>query len=143
MKPLAEGLLVYLDQHQRVQLLTQLAAASNGGHLGATLSTETGPMRHPLWHPATTKDPEVWMSSGGWRARGQTMAEASAAFGRPLTTPADAATAWRLVSAVSATGTGPQKVIVVKQHDNVGKHHNQGDRQAQGRWSGVPCTREL
>ena len=106
---LAEGLLIYLDQPQRVQLLTGLATAGNGGRLGATLSTETGPMRHPLWHPAATEDPEVWMSSAGWRARGQTMAEASAAFGRPLPDAADAAgaaTAWRLVSAVRATGTG-------------------------------------
>lgn len=98
---------VYLDQHQRVQLLTQLAAASIGGRLGATLSTETGSMRHPLWHPAVEEAPEVRMSSTGWCVQAETMAEASASFGRPLTTPADAATSWRLVSAATTIATGP------------------------------------
>ncbi|HWD52818.1 MAG TPA: SAM-dependent methyltransferase [Acidimicrobiales bacterium] len=96
---LAEGLLIYLDQAQRAELLTGMAAATDGGRLGATLSAETGPMRHPLWHPAATEEPEVWMSSAGWRARGQTMAEASAAFGRPLPDGAGGTTRWRLVSA--------------------------------------------
>ncbi len=107
---LAEGLLVYLKQPQRVHLLTQLAAASNGGRLGATLSTETGSMRHPLWHPAVEEAPEAWMSSTGWCAQAETMAEASASFGRPLITPTDAATAWRLVSAVSAPDAGGRQV---------------------------------
>ncbi|HEY1989382.1 MAG TPA: SAM-dependent methyltransferase [Acidimicrobiales bacterium] len=105
---LAEGLLIYLDQEQREQLLTQLAAASDRGRLGATLAMETGAMRHPLWHPAVQETPEVWMSSTGWCAQAGNMVEASASFGRPLSTAAEAATAWRLVSAVSATAAGRQ-----------------------------------
>jgi methyltransferase (TIGR00027 family) len=107
---LAEGLLIYLDQHQRVQLLTQLATVSDGGRLGATLSTETGAMRHPLWHPAVIEAPEVWMSSTGWWAQAGNMAETSASFGRPLPTAGEAATSWRLVSAVSATTAGRQEI---------------------------------
>jgi hypothetical protein len=41
-------------------------------------------MPHPRWHPAPDGDPEAWMASAGWCATTQTMAEASASFGRPL-----------------------------------------------------------
>ena len=119
---LAEGLLIYLDQHQRLQLLTRLATASDGGRMGATLSTETGSMRHPLWHPATEESPEVWMSSTGWSAQAQTMAEASASFGRPLTVAADAASSWRLVSAVNSRRRRRQEEIVAgRAYPNLGE----------------------
>jgi methyltransferase (TIGR00027 family) len=98
-----EGLLIYLEPEQRVQLLTQLAGAGTGdrGRLGATLSTARGTMPHPLWRPAPDGEPEAWMASAGWSATIQTMAEASASFGRPL--PATRWTnAWRLVSATQS-----------------------------------------
>jgi methyltransferase (TIGR00027 family) len=97
-----EGLLIYLDHCQRVRLLSQLAAASDHGRLGVTLSTETGPMRHPLWRPSVEDDPEVWMSSSGWAARTETMTEASVSFGRPLPATARAGRSWRLVRATAA-----------------------------------------
>ena len=112
---LAEGLLIYLDQDQRVQLLTELAATSNSGRLGATLSTQTGAMRHPLWHPAVEEAPEVWMSSTGWCTHAETMAEADASFGRPSTTAADTTTRWRLVSARSVPAIGLPWAIAARQ----------------------------
>jgi N-methyltransferase len=97
----AEGLLVYLNHDERTRLLTQLAAASAlGSVLGATLSTRTDNLAHPLWHPAATADPEQWLADCGWRATVQTMAEASAAYGRPLPPPFDTSTKGRLVRAV-------------------------------------------
>jgi len=97
----AEGLLVYLNHDERTQLLTQLSSASDiGSVLGATLSTRTDNLAHPLWHPAATADPEQWLAQCGWRATVQTMAEASAAFGRPIPAPYDTSTKGRLVRAV-------------------------------------------
>jgi N-methyltransferase len=97
----AEGLLVYLNHEERTQLLTQLAAASDvGSVLGATLSTRTDNLAHPLWHPAAAADPVDWLAECGWRATVQTMAEASAAFGRPIPPPYDTSTKGRLVRAV-------------------------------------------
>jgi methyltransferase (TIGR00027 family) len=97
----AEGLLVYLTHEERIHLLMQLAAASDiGSVLGATLSTRTDNLAHPLWHPAAAADPEQWLAECGWRAMVQTMAEASAAFGRPLPPPYDTSTKGRLVRAV-------------------------------------------
>jgi N-methyltransferase len=95
-----EGLLVYLNHDDRTRLLTQLAAASDSGSvLGATLGTRTDNLAHPLWHPAASADPVEWLASCGWRATVQTMADASAAFGRPLP-PFDTSTKGRLVRAV-------------------------------------------
>jgi methyltransferase (TIGR00027 family) len=97
----AEGLLVYLNHEERTQLLTQLAAASDmGSVLGATLGTRTDNLAHPLWHPASTADPIEWLAECGWQATVQTMAEASAAYGRPLPPPFDTSTKGRLVRAV-------------------------------------------
>jgi methyltransferase (TIGR00027 family) len=97
----AEGLLVYLNHDERTQLLTQLSSASAlGSVLGATLSTRTDNLAHPLWYPATTADPQQWLAQCGWQATVQTMAEASAAFGRPIPPPYDASTKGRLVRAV-------------------------------------------
>lgn len=97
----AEGLLVYLNHDERTQLLTQLSSASAmGSVLGATLSTRTDNLAHPLWHPAGAADPEQWLASCGWQAIVQTMAEASAAYGRPLPPPFDSSTKGRLVRAV-------------------------------------------
>jgi N-methyltransferase len=97
----AEGLLVYLNHEERTQLVTQLAAASGiGSVLGATLSTRTDSLAHPLWHPAAAADPFDWLADCGWRATIQTMAEASAAFGRPIPPPFDTSTKGRLVRAV-------------------------------------------
>lgn len=97
---LAEGLLVYLNHDERTQLLTQLSSASDiGSVLGATLSTRTDNLAHPLWHPATA-DPEQWLAQCGWQATVQTMAEVSAAFGRPIPPPFDTSTKGRLVSGV-------------------------------------------
>jgi N-methyltransferase len=97
----AEGLLIYLNHEERTQLLTQLFAASDvGSVLGATLGTRTDNLAHPLWHPASTADPIEWLADCGWRATVQTMAEASAAFGRPLPPPFDMSTRGRLVRAV-------------------------------------------
>ena len=96
----AEGLLVYLNHDDRTQLLTQLRTASDiGSVLGATLGTRTDNLAHPLWHPATA-DPQQWLADCGWQATVQTMAAASAAFGRPLPPPFDTSTAGRLVRAV-------------------------------------------
>ena len=97
----AEGLLVYLNHDERTQLLTQLASASDPGSvLGATLSTRIDNLAHPLWHPAAAVDPEQWLADCGWRATVQTMAEASAVYGRPLPPPFDTSTKGRLVRAV-------------------------------------------
>ena len=96
----AEGLLVYLNHDERTQLLTQLFSASDiGSVLGATLSTRTDNLAHPLWHPATA-DPEQWLARCGWQATVQTMAEMSAAFGRPIPPPLDTSTKGRLVRGV-------------------------------------------
>ena len=93
----AEGLLVYLNHEDRTRLLTQLLAASDmGSVLGATLGTRTDNLAHPLWHPATA-DPEQWFADCGWQATVQTMAQASAVFGRPLPPPFDTSTTGRLV----------------------------------------------
>ena len=93
----AEGLLVYLNHEDRTRLLTQLHAASDmGSVLGATLGTRTDNLAHPLWHPATA-DPEQWFADCGWQATVQTMAQASAVFGRPLPPPFDTSTKGRLV----------------------------------------------
>jgi methyltransferase (TIGR00027 family) len=102
---IVEGLLIYLKQIQRAQLLNQLAEASRSGRLGATLSTASGPMPHPLWQPAGDGDPEVWMASAGWSATTETMAAASRSYGRPLPTTRWT-TGWHLVSAVRARRTG-------------------------------------
>jgi methyltransferase (TIGR00027 family) len=97
----AEGLLVYLNHDERTQLLRQLSSASDiGSVLGATLSTRTDNLAHPLWHPAAAADPVDWLAGCGWRATIQTMAEASAAFGRPIPPPFDTSTKGRLVRAV-------------------------------------------
>jgi methyltransferase (TIGR00027 family) len=97
----AEGLLVYLNHEDRTRLLTQLSAASDlGSVLGATLGTRTDNLAHPLWHPALTADPEQWLADCGWQATVQTMAQASAAFGRPLPPPFDTSSRGRLVRAV-------------------------------------------
>jgi N-methyltransferase len=96
-----EGLLVYLNHEERTHLLTQLAAASDlGSVLGATLSTRTDNLAHPLWHPADTADPVEWLADCGWRATIQTMAEASAAYGRPVPPPFDTSTKGRLVRGI-------------------------------------------
>ncbi len=96
----AEGLLVYLNHDDRTRLLTQLHAASDlGSVLGATLGTRTDNLAHPLWHPASA-DPEQWLADCGWQATVQTMAQASAAFGRPLPPPFDTSTRGRLVRGV-------------------------------------------
>ena len=98
---LAEGLLVYLNHDERTHLLTQLSSASDSDSvLGATLSTRTDNLAHPLWHPATTADPQQWLEQCGWHATVQTMSEASAAFGRPIPPPFDTSTKGRLVRAV-------------------------------------------
>ncbi len=97
----AEGLLVYLNHDDRTQLLTQLSSASGiGSVLGATLSTRTDNLAHPLWHPAAADDPQQWLAECGWQASVQTMAEATALFGRPLPPPFDTSTKGRLVRAV-------------------------------------------
>lgn len=97
----AEGLLVYLNHDDRTQLLKQLASASDKGSvLGATLSTRIDNLAHPLWHPASGADPVQWLAECGWQATVQTMAEASAAYGRPVPPPFDASTKGRLVRAV-------------------------------------------
>ncbi len=97
----AEGLLVYLNHDDRTRLLTQLASASDRGSvLGATLSSRIDNLAHPLWHPASGADPAQWLAECGWRATVQTMARASAAYGRPVPPPADASTKGRLVRAV-------------------------------------------
>ncbi len=96
-----EGLLVYLNHDERTHLLRQLSSASDiGSVLGATLSTRTDNLAHPLWHPASTGDPKEWLAQCGWQATVQTMADASAAFGRPIPPPFDASTKGRLVRAV-------------------------------------------
>jgi methyltransferase (TIGR00027 family) len=102
---IVEGLLIYLEPAQRVQLLTQLAEASRGGRLGASLSTASGPMPHPLWQPADDGDPDAWMASTGWTATTETMAAASRSYGRPLPTTRWT-TGWHVVSAVRARRTG-------------------------------------
>jgi methyltransferase (TIGR00027 family) len=102
-----EGLLIYLEPDQRAQLLTQMSSAGDHGRLGATVSTARGAMPHPLWRPAPDGEPEAWMASAGWCATIQSMAEASATFGRPL--PVTRWTnAWRLVSATQS-GVGANK----------------------------------
>jgi len=92
-----EGLLVYLTHDERTRLLKRLAAASAPGNvgsvgsvrsavsvLGATLSTRIDNLAHPLWHPPDAADPVDWLLECGWRASVQTMADASAEFGRPV-----------------------------------------------------------
>jgi methyltransferase (TIGR00027 family) len=97
----AEGLLVYLNHDERTHLLRQLCAASDGASvLGATLGTRTDNLAHPLWHPASAADPVEWLADCGWQATVQTMAEASAAYGRPLPPPFDTSSKGRLVRAV-------------------------------------------
>jgi methyltransferase (TIGR00027 family) len=95
-----EGLLIYLSWDDGSRLVEQLAAASGDGSvLGATLSTWTGDLSHPLWHPAAGKDPVEWLLAAGWDARLQTMADASAAFGRPIPDASQANPNGRLVHA--------------------------------------------
>ena len=97
----AEGLLVYLTHDERTQLLRQLSSTSAiGSVLGATLSTRIDNLAHPLWHPPANGDPLQWLAECGWQATVQTMAEASAAFGRPIPPPFDTSTKGRLVRAV-------------------------------------------
>jgi methyltransferase (TIGR00027 family) len=104
---IVEGLLIYLEPTQRVQLLTRIADASGPARLGATLSTARGPMPHPLWQPSGDGDSEAWLASAGWSATIQTMATASGSYGRPLPTTRWT-TGWHLVS---ATGKSPDRTI--------------------------------
>ncbi|HVB94763.1 MAG TPA: hypothetical protein VND67_10600 [Acidimicrobiales bacterium] len=60
----------------------------------------------PLWRPAVEEDPEVWMSGAGWCARAETMAGASASYGRPLPITANATNSWRLVIATAGSPVG-------------------------------------
>lgn len=95
-----EGLLVYLMHDERTRLLRRLAAASGPGSvLGATLSTRTDDLAHPLWHPAGAVDNVEWLSQCGWRASVQTMADASDEFGRPVSPEFRTSTKGRLVRA--------------------------------------------
>jgi methyltransferase (TIGR00027 family) len=100
---IVEGLLVYLTHNERTRLLKRLSSTSEiGSVLGATLSTRTDNLAHPLWHPADATDPVEWLSDCGWRAQVQTMAAASDAFGRPVSPEFRTATKGRLVRATLA-----------------------------------------
>ncbi|HEY0869095.1 MAG TPA: SAM-dependent methyltransferase [Acidothermaceae bacterium] len=100
---IVEGLLVYLTHEERTRLLKRLAAASGPASvLGATLSTRTDNLAHPLWHPADAAEPVEWLLECGWRAGVQTMAEASEEFGRPVSPELRTSTKGRLVRATLA-----------------------------------------
>ena len=93
-----EGLLVYLTHDERTQLLQRLSSASGmGSILGATLSTRTDELAHPLWHPAGGIDNVEWLAQCGWRASVQTMADVSFEFGRPVAAEFQISTKGRLV----------------------------------------------
>jgi O-methyltransferase involved in polyketide biosynthesis len=95
-----EGLLVYLTHDERTQLLQRLSSASGiGSVLGATLSTRTDELAHPLWHPPGAVDNVEWLAACGWRASVQTMADASEEFGRPVSAEFRTSTKARLVLA--------------------------------------------
>jgi methyltransferase (TIGR00027 family) len=97
---IVEGLLVYLTHEERTRLLKRLGAASGPASvLGATLSTRTDNLAHPLWHPADAADPVEWLSECGWRANVQTMAQVSEEFGRPVSLEFRTSTKGRLVRA--------------------------------------------
>jgi methyltransferase (TIGR00027 family) len=97
---IVEGLLVYLTHDERSRLLKRLTASSGPGSvLGATLSTRTDNLAHPLWHPADATDPVEWLLECGWRAQVQTMADASDEFGRPVSPELRTSTKGRLVRA--------------------------------------------
>jgi methyltransferase (TIGR00027 family) len=106
---IVEGLLVYLTHEERTRLLKRLSSASGlgsvgsvGSVLGATLSTRTDNLAHPLWHPADATEPVEWLLGCGWRAQVQTMADASEAFGRPVAPEFRTSTKGRLVRATVA-----------------------------------------
>ena len=93
-----EGLLVYLTHEERTQLLQRFSSASGmGSVLGATLSTRTDDLAHPLWHPAGAVDNVEWLAQCGWRASVQTMADASEEFGRRVSEEFRTSTKGRLV----------------------------------------------
>jgi methyltransferase (TIGR00027 family) len=95
---IVEGLLVYLTHDERTQLLQRLSSASGmGSVLGATLSTRTDDLAHPLWHPPGAVDNVEWLAQCGWRATVQTMADASFEFGRPVAAEFQISTKGRLV----------------------------------------------
>jgi methyltransferase (TIGR00027 family) len=95
-----EGLLVYLTHHERTLLLRRLSSASGmGSVLGATLSTRTDELAHPLWHPAGAVDNVEWLAQCGWQASVQTMADASEEFGRSVSAEFRTSTKGRLVRA--------------------------------------------
>jgi methyltransferase (TIGR00027 family) len=102
---LAEGLLMYLTQHERDQLLnriTQLSAPGNrlaieynSEYMSQTavqimidsLSEPRAPdqaLLDTLWHSCTQQGPTGWLSRHGWQAHEYDASERARSYGRPL-----------------------------------------------------------
>jgi methyltransferase (TIGR00027 family) len=98
-----EGLLVYLDQPDRLELLSTLTDLSAPGSvLGVTMDSRNRPGGHPLWRPFPDTPPARWLAESGWQADVLGVGEAAARYGRPLSPERAAQTTAVLVSAVPA-----------------------------------------
>lgn len=82
---LVEGLLIYLEHEQRLQLLRTLADLSaTASVLGATVNSRPS-VANTLWQPVPVDEsPAAWISRTGWACTERSLQEAAAEYGRPV-----------------------------------------------------------
>ncbi|MBO1416414.1 SAM-dependent methyltransferase, partial [Streptomyces sp. FH025] len=96
---IAEGLLIYLPEDAVELLLARIGARSApGSRMGLTLGprgvierfgADAAPgSAASLWVSETPDDPVEWLAGHGWEATSHTLRERAAAYGRPISTPA-------------------------------------------------------
>ncbi|WP_338692587.1 class I SAM-dependent methyltransferase [Streptomyces sp. Q6] len=96
---IAEGLLIYLPEDAVELLLARISAQSTSGSwLGLTLGSRGVIERFgsdavpgsaaSMWVSEMPGDPVGWLAGHGWKADCHTLRERAAAYGRPISTPA-------------------------------------------------------
>lgn len=99
---LVEGLLIYLEHPQRLQLLRTLADLSaTGSVLGVTINSRPSVPANGLWLPVPEDEsPAEWISRTGWSCTQESLAEAAARFGRPIDPAVARTSSGRLIRGV-------------------------------------------
>ncbi|POX55286.1 SAM-dependent methyltransferase [Streptomyces sp. Ru71] len=96
---IAEGLLIYLPQDAVELLMARVSAHSAAGsRMGLTLGSRGVIERFgadavpgsaaSMWVSEMPDDPVGWLAGHGWKASCHTLRERAAAYGRPISTPA-------------------------------------------------------
>nr|WP_161563316.1 class I SAM-dependent methyltransferase [Streptomyces antimycoticus] len=96
---IAEGLLIYLSEDAVELLLARISTRSaTGSRMGLTLGSRGvierfGADAAPgsaasMWVSEMPDDPVGWLAGHGWEAASHTLRERAAAYGRPISTPA-------------------------------------------------------